>query len=244
MTQELKAGAKSSYFNSNIPVDTSNDSVANNDYVVSRGDSIWSVSQKFGLSDSELASANNMTTTTMLYPGQTLKIPVHNIAVKSTPGAQYGEVLDWFTEARYLFPIGKTGKVTDIASGKSFMVKRTMGASHSDTEPLTAGDTAIMKDIFGGSWSWKIRPFILETDGRRFAVSISGMPHAGVDGVPYLQNVDNRSGNYGYGPNDDTISGNGMDGHFDLYFLNCLRHVDNKLDPEHQYNVLLAGGLQ
>lgn len=96
----------------------------------------------------------------------------------------------------------------------------------------------------GGSWTWNRRAFVLETNGRRPAVSVASMPHAGVDGGPFLQNVDNRSGGYGYDPNYDAISGNGMDGHFDMYFLNSQTHVDNTLDPARQYLVLLAGGLQ
>jgi hypothetical protein len=36
----------------------------------------------------------------------------------------------------------------------------------------------------------------------------------------------------------------GMSGHFDVYFLNCLRHKDNLMDASHQYRVLLAGGLE
>ena len=70
------------------------------------------------------------------------------------------------------------------------------------------------------------------------------MPHAGVDGQPFLQNVGSRSGDYGYGQNFDRISGNKMDGHFDMYFLNGLRHVDNQIDQEHQKMVSIAGGLQ
>lgn len=233
-----------SYFSGKIPVDTSMDTVTYKDYVVVPGDSIWSIASKHNIQDYELAAANNMSAYAVLYPGQTIKIPVHYIPIKATPGAQYGEVLDWFAEAQYVFPIGKTGKLVDMATGKSFMVKRTMGANHSDTETLTAQDTGIMKEIFGGSWIWTRRQFILEVDGRRIAVSVAGMPHGGVDGVPYLQNVDNRSDNYGYGPNYDSIAGNGMDGHFDLYFLNCLRHVDNTIDEAHQYNVLAAGGLR
>lgn len=233
-----------SYFAGKIPWDTSMDTVTYQDYTVVSGDSIWSIALNHSIQDYELAAANNMSVNAILYPAQIIKIPVHNIPVKTTPGAQYGEVLDWFSEAQYVFPIGKTGKLTDIATGKSFMVKRTMGANHSDTETLTAQDSEIMKDIFGGSWIWTRRQFILEVDGRRIAVSVAGMPHAGVDGVPYLQNVDNRSDNYGYGPNYDSISGNGMNGHFDMYFLNCLRHVDNLIDEAHQYNVLAAGGLR
>lgn len=244
MKQELSYGQPSDYFNGKIPVDTSMDKVSYIDYTMVQGDSIWSISQKYGIPDYELLSANNITSTTVLYPGQKLKIPVHSIPVKVTPGPQYGEILDWFDEAQYVFPIGKTGKLTDPVTGKSFNVKRTIGAGHSDTETLTAQDSQFMKEIFGGSWSWNRKQLILEVDGRKLAVSVAGMPHAGVDGVPFLQTADNRSDNYGTGPNYDAIAGNGMDGHFDLYFLNCQRHVDNKIDAAHQYNVLLSGGLK
>lgn len=244
ISQELSLSPKSTFFDKDIPLDTSRDTVTYKDYTVVKGDGIWAISQKAGISDYELAAANNMTATTMLYPGQIIRIPVHNIAQPLTKDPQCGEVLDWFKQAQYLFPQGKTGRVVDPVTGTSFMVKRTMGANHSDTEPLTAADTQKMKQAFGGTWTWARKAFILEVDGRRFAVSIAGMPHAGVDGVPLNQNVDNRSGDYGYGPNDDAIAGNGMDGHFDLYFLNCRKHYDNNIDPEHQYNVLSAGGLR
>lgn len=236
--------ANSTYFNSTIPVDTSRDTVTFTQYTVQWGDSIWSLSLKYGIPDYELAQANGISPYAELSKGQILKVPVHNIAVKDKLGPQYGEVLDWFKEGQYVFPIGKTGKVTDIETGKSFNVKRTMGSNHSDTETLTAQDTQIMKDIFGGYWNWNRRAFILEIDGRQFAVSVAGMPHAGVDGAPYLKDVANRSDNWGYGPNYDSIAGNGMAGHFDLYFLNCLRHKDNLMDDAHQYRVLLAGGMQ
>lgn len=244
MKQELAYGQQSTYFSGKLPVDTSMDTVSYIDYTVAKGDYIWLLSQKYGIPDYELKAANNFTTSTVLYPGQKIKIPVHNIPVKVTPGPQYGEILDWFDEAQYVFPIGKTGKLTDPDSGKSFNVKRTIGAGHSDTETLTAQDSQIMKYIFGGSWSWNRKQFILEVDGRKLAVSIAGMPHAGVDGLPFLQTVGNRSDNYGTGPNYDAIPGNGMDGHFDLYFLNCQRHVDSKIDAAHQYNVDIMGGLK
>ena len=232
------------WFDSEIAVDTSGNTVTYANYTVVKGDYIWILSHRFGIPDYELASANNITTNTVIYVGQQLKIPVHNIAIKKTPGTQYGEILDWYTEAQYVFSTGKTGKLIDPITGKSFNVKRTMGAGHSDTESLTDEDSKIMKEIFGGVWTWTRKALILEADGRRLAVSISGMPHAGVDGVAYLQTVANRSDNYGTGPNLDTISGNGMDGHFDLYFLNSRRHIDNKIDAPHQYNIMTAGGLR
>ncbi|NJD01125.1 MAG: LysM peptidoglycan-binding domain-containing protein [Ruminiclostridium sp.] len=245
MKQELAFNPQpGTYFDKPIAVDTSGDTTAYMNYTVVKGDYIWMLSQRNGIPDYELAAANNFTSGTVLYPGQQIKIPVHSIAVKKTPGVQYGEILDWYTEAQYVFSSGKTGKLTDPVSGKNFFVKRVTGAGHSDTETITYEDSQIMKEIFGGSWTWMRKAMILEADGRRLAVSIAGMPHAGVDGVPYLQTVENRSGNYGTGPNFDAISGNGMDGHFDLYFLNSRRHVDNMIDPAHQYNALTAGGLR
>lgn len=232
----------SSYFNSNIPVDTSKDTLSYIDYTVVSGDNSWSVAEKFGLPSQEFLNANGFTTSTVLKIGQVVKVPVHNIAVK-TASDNNPELLDWFTEAQYVFPIGKIATVTDIQTGISFNVKRTIGSGHSDTETLTTDDTQKMQQIFGGT-TWNKRPFILSVDGRRIAISIAGMPHGGVDGVPFLQNVANRSDNYGYGPNYDAISGNGMDGHFDLYFLNGLRHVDNKLDSSHQKTVSIAAGLR
>lgn len=236
--------SNSQFFNGKIPVDTSNNYITYKSYTVQRGDNVWAISQKMGLPDYELAKVNNFTAQTTLYVGQVIKVPVHHIDVKVTPGAEYGEVLDWFSEGQYVFPMGSVGKLTDMKTGKSFMIKRTLGANHADSETLTTNDTRIMKEVFGGYWSWNRRSFILEYNGRRFAVSVSGMPHAGIDGATFMKSVSNRSGDYGYGPNYDKIAGNGMDGHFDLYFLNGLRHKDNLIDSQHQQSVLEAGGLR
>lgn len=244
VTQEISdTAAQSTFFSNKIPVDTSGDSLSYSYYTVVSGDTVWSVAEKWGIPVEELMQVNGFNWSTYLKVGQVVKVPVHRISVKQTSGNNYGEVLDWFTEGQYVFPLGKTGKLTDLQTGISFNIQRTVGASHSDTETVTAADTQTMKQLFGGTWNWTRRPFILEVDGRRFAVSVSGMPHAGVDGKPFLANVDSRSGDYGYGPNYDNISGNQMDGHFDLYFLNSLRHKDNMIDPDHQKMIMEAGGL-
>lgn len=234
----------STYFNREIPVDTSKNFVTYADYIVKSGDSIWAIAERSGIPDYELARANNLTTSSILQIGQRLKVPVYNIAPKETSGPQSGEILDWFKEGQYVFPVGKVGTIIDPVTGKSFAIQRTMGANHADCETLTVEGTRIMREIFGGSWTWDRKALILSVDGRNYAVSASGMPHAGVDGQPYLKTVSNRSDNWGTGPNLDRISGNGMDGHFCLYFLNSIRHKDNGVDPIHQFNVLTAGGLQ
>lgn len=234
----------SDYFNKIIPVDTSMNTIEYTTYKVVSGDNLWSISEKVGLPLNELMQANGLTTSSILSIGQVLKVPVHKVAIKKVLGSQFGEMLDWFSEGQYVIPVGTIGKLTDMETGLSFYVQRTMGASHSDTETVSVSDTDIMKRVFGGSWTWNIRPMIFEAGGRKIAVSVNGMPHAGVDGVPMNKTVSNRSGNYGTGPNYDRISGNGMDGHFDMYVLNGRRHVDNKIDADNQKMVSVAGGLQ
>lgn len=100
-------------------------------------------------------------------------------------------------------------------------MKRTIGANHADVEPLTAADTAIMREVWGGNWSWAVRPIIVEVDGRRLAASSSSMPHD----VQYITN-------------------NNFNGHSDLYFLNSTRHVDGRKDLNHENAILIAAGLR
>lgn len=189
-------------------------------HTVVSGDNIWDLSVRYGIPQAELLQANNLTTSSILSIGQKLKIPVHTIAPKPVVGEQYGELLDWWTEAQYVFPIGKTATVTDLVTGKSFKIKRTTGANHADSETLTITDTNIAKSIWGG-YSWTPRAVVLNIDGRKVAASMSFMPH-----------------------DVDYIANNGITGHFDVYFANCIRHKDGKPDPNHQAMVEKAAGIK
>lgn len=191
------------------------------DYTVVSGDNAWSVSIKFGIPMAELLQVNNLTMNSSLQIGQVLRIPVHYIPVKPTPGSMYGENLDWWTEAQYVVPINKEMRITDFVTGRSFYIKRTIGANHADCEPLTAVDSAIIKDIWGGSYSWKARAVIVAVDGRRIAASMSSMPH-----------------------NIEYITDNAFDGHFDLHFLNSTRHSDGLIDQSHQEQIKIAAGIK
>jgi FOG: LysM repeat len=227
------------------PADTSAQQVTHieyTNYTVKQGDNPWTVGQQFGIPYQEVLTANSLTESSSLYIGQVLRIPVHVVPVKATPGPQYGELLDWWTEAQYVFYTGTAAKVTDFYTGKSFYIKRTTGANHADCETLTPEDTSIMKGLYGGTWQWINRPVIIEVNGHKIAASMAGMPHAGLDAYPALANVDNRSGSYGYGLNFDYIKGNNMDGHFDVHFLNSTRHVDGTVDPDHQAKIHIAAG--
>jgi hypothetical protein len=149
------------------------------------------------------------------------------------------ETLDWKT-ANKVFSIGSVVEVTDTYTKKTFKIKRTMGGNHADCEALTKEDAQIIKSIWGG-FSWDVRPIIINVKGRKLAASMSSLPHAGVDSAPAYAVVDNRSEGYGTGENLDTIKGNGMDGHFDVHFLNSTRHKDGKVDPNHQKAIKIAG---
>lgn len=149
------------------------------------------------------------------------------------------ELLDWWKSARSVFSSGTVAEITDVATGKTFKAKRTMGTNHADTEALTKQDTEIIKSIWGG-FSWARRPVILNINGRRLAASMSAMPHAGIDSAPAYAVVNNRSDGYGTGENLDVIKGNGMDGHFDIHFLNSTRHKDGKIDTAHQAALMKA----
>jgi peptidoglycan hydrolase-like protein with peptidoglycan-binding domain len=150
---------------------------------------------------------------------------------------------DWYKDVNTkLFPIMSIAKVTDVYTGKSFMIQRTYGYNHADVEALTYADAMIMKDAVGGTWNWVRRPVVVETNGYRIAASMTSMPHAGRDDMQADINVSNRSDGYGYGANLEKIQGNGQDGHFDIHFLNSRRHFDNAVDVNHQKSLRSAIG--
>lgn len=154
----------------------------------------------------------------------------------------YGELLDWWTDVQTIFPRGKEAIVVDFKTGKSFNIKRTYGGNHADCETLTKEDTKMMKEIWGGTWSWDRRPVLIVVGDRKIAASMIGMPHAGLDAYPADVQVKGRSGGFGTGINLDTIKGNGIDGHFCVHFLNSRTHGTNKLDVKHQENIKIAAG--
>ncbi len=213
-------------------------------YTVQKNDNIWNIAIKFGLPYYELLNANGLNESSQLSVGSILKIPVHHIPVKDTPGAKYGEFLEWWSEAQYVIPRESSFTVVDFYTGKSFKAKRTGGANHADCETLTLEDTEKMKEIWGGEFSWVRRPVTIMVNGRKIAASATAMPHAGNDSVPGGVWADWRSGNYPSGTNYDWIKNNGAHGHFDIHFLNSTRHKDGQLDTKHQSCVEVAAGIK
>ena len=127
------------------------------------------------------------------------------------------ERLDWFNGKQNVIPRGATFEVKDVLTGKTFTVKRWAGANHIDAEPLTASDTAAMKSIYGGSWSWNRRAILVKYNGHVYAASMNGMPHG-----------------------TTTISNNNFNGHFCIHFYKSRTHETNKVDAAHQNAVARA----
>jgi hypothetical protein len=119
-----------------------------------------------------------------------------------------------------MFPMGSNVTLQDFETGRKFRIHHLFGQNHADCEPLTADDSAIMKDIFGGEWSWERRAAIIWLDGQPVACSMAGMPH---------------------GTSQD-IYGNDFDGMFDLHFHNSRTHGTDSIDPDHQAMVHVAAG--
>jgi hypothetical protein len=126
--------------------------------------------------------------------------------------------LDWFDVVNDLFTkYTLTAKIIDVQTKKSYLVRRVGGYNHADVQPIDSANTAVMKSIYGGVWSWIRRPVWIEISGVYVAASINGMPH-------------------GY----SIISGNNMNGHTCVHFLNSRTHGTNRVDEDHQAAVASA----
>ncbi|MDQ0112133.1 hypothetical protein [Paenibacillus harenae] len=130
----------------------------------------------------------------------------------------YGSMSSWETVKQTL-PNKSIFNVTDLESGLSFRVQRRAGSDHADVQPLTKADTATMKQIYGGSWSWKRKAILVQSEKGWIAASMNGMPHGG-DGIPE----------------------NGFSGHFCIHFLGSSTHKSEYPDLAHQLMVHKAGG--
>jgi len=124
--------------------------------------------------------------------------------------------LDWFKYMDTYFTKYVTIRVIDIYTLKEYYVQRLGGYNHADVQAIDAKNTAIFKEIYGGSWSWARRPVWVEIDGKFYAGSSNGMPH----GFDILET--------------------GEGGHTCIHFLNSKTHGTKKVDPEHQKCVTYA----
>lgn len=186
-------------------------------YVVESGDTLYGIARRFGVSVEAIAAASGIPRPESIKPGQNVVIPSSSAdASRAASGRSGAELLHWDVASR-VFKSRAT--IIDVATGLSFEVKRRGGHNHADIEPLTSADTATLKRIYGGAWSWTRRAVIVVTGGRRIAASINGQPHGG-----------------------QAISGNSCGGHICLHFLGSRTHASNSLDADHQRMVQAAVG--
>lgn len=192
-------------------------------YHVAQGDNLWLISQRFATTIDSIKKTNHLTSD-LIQVNQPLFITKNSnqsVVMPYPAGLQkqgFGELFDW-EFASWIVDTQKIFTIKDIATGKSFKAKRYGGSNHLDAEPLTAADSAVMKEVFGGQWSWNSRPVLVQSGEKVLAASMAGMPHS-----------------------FDSIPDNNFAGHFDIYFLNSRTHYDNKLVPLHQQTVLKAAG--
>jgi peptidoglycan hydrolase-like protein with peptidoglycan-binding domain len=204
---------------------------------------IKELQKKYGLSADGIAGRETITVINNLLNGK--KVAVKSSASPKTQGSQKPQKtnnsnseykLSW-DKAQRILKRGGSAKIYDIGTGLSFNIKRTYGTNHADCEPLTKEDTAIMKKIYGGSWSWARRAVIVTVGDTHIAASMAGMPHAGSDKYAANKTISSRSGGYGRGTNLDAVKGNDMNGHFDLHFYKSKTHASNRVDSKHQSQV-------
>ena len=112
------------------------------------------------------------------------------------------------------FKDGGTASVIDLATGARLKIRRVGGHNHLDVEPKTAADTATLKRVYGGSWSWDSRPILLLAGGRYYAAAMNGMPH----GAEISKN-------------------NNFNGQFCIHLKGSLTHGTQKLNSYHQANI-------
>jgi len=131
-----------------------------------------------------------------------------------------GDYLSW-NEVKGIFPIYAQARVIDVDSGLEFNVQRRGGNRHVDVQPLTAADTAMMKKIYEGQWTWKRKAVVVQLEnGRKIAASMNGMPHG-----------------------QGAISGNNFNGHFCIHFRNSTTHGSKKIDLAHQMMIWKAANI-
>ena len=130
----------------------------------------------------------------------------------------FGKPLIW-TEVDKLMPKGTVLSITDLETGLTFQGQRRAGSAHMDVQPLTKEDTAIMKTIYGGQWSWQRKAVLVKTPSGVVGASMHGMPHGG-DGIP----------------------GNNFNGHFCIHFAGSITHGSAHSDPAHQVMAQKASG--
>lgn len=124
------------------------------------------------------------------------------------------EKLDWFKGGGAVLKKGGYASLYDIDTGLTLRIKRLGGTNHIDVEPATKADTAKLRRIAGGTFSWCSRAVVLIKGGRYIAAAINTMPHG-----------------------SQTIRDNDYDGQFCCHLLNSRTHGSGVVNTEHQASI-------
>ena len=124
------------------------------------------------------------------------------------------ERVEWFNGGSKIVKRGGYAYIYDIDTGLTLRIKRKGGTNHMDVEPASKKDTATLKKIAGGTFSWKSHAVVLIAKGHYVAVAINTMPH----------------GEY-------TIKDNDFPGQFCLHMVGSRTHETNRINPEHQKSI-------
>ena len=122
--------------------------------------------------------------------------------------------MNWFKGGSNVLKKGHYGTIYDIDTGISLRIKRMGGHYHADVEPATAADTAKLKRVAGGHFSWGSEAVILKASGKYVACGINTMPHG-----------------------DQTIYNNHYDGQFCLHMSDSMTHASSKENRHHQSSI-------
>ncbi len=185
------------------------------EYRVQPGDTLWNLANRWDTSVDEIIGLNDISNPNQIQQGDRIRIPgQYEIGRQEIRDLSWGKV-------DALFPLKEVAVLTDVETGLSFRIKRLFGTVHADVEPLTARDTAILREIYGGQWSWDRRAVVVQFNGYLIAGSINGYPHG-----------------------DQAIFNNNFNGHICLHFNGSRLHNSNTIDEDHQNMVARAAGMR
>ena len=114
-------------------------------------------------------------------PGATATPKPSAPPVNTAPTASQVRYANWYTEIRARARTYPYATIYDFNTGLSWKVHMFSLGAHADSEPMTAADTAIMVQAFGGKYTWTPKPvWVVMSDGRVYMASTHDNPH-GVD---------------------------------------------------------------
>ena len=124
---------------------------------------------------------------------------------------------NWFLTGNSVLKKGGYGYIYDIDTGIYLRIKRMGGYNHADVEPATSKDTAKLKKIAGGTFSWDSHAVILKAGSNYIACAINTKPHG-----------------------KQTIKNNNYNGQFCLHMVGSITHGTHRVNACHQAAITTA----